>query len=84
MCLSDLHRGQTATVVQIPDDDLRMQLMRFGVTAGCLVRCHTKVPFGPVVVRYGGQEIAVGRRVAERIRVESGGEVTGDGPRGRG
>jgi Fe2+ transport system protein FeoA len=71
MCLSDLRRGQYATVTHIPDDSLRMQLLRFGITAGCKVRCHTKLPFGPVVLKYGGQEIAVGRRVARRVGIAS-------------
>ena len=69
MVLSDLRKGQSATVTQIPDDSLRMQLMRFGVTTGCRVRCHTKLPFGPVVLKYGGQEIAVGRQVARQVTI---------------
>ncbi|GAB4258193.1 MAG: ferrous iron transport protein A [Deferrisomatales bacterium] len=71
MSLNDLRRGQVVKVVHIPDDTVRVQLLRFGITPGSQVRCHTKVPFGPVVVKYGGQEIAVGRQVARGIRVES-------------
>lgn len=71
MCLSDLRRGQWAKVIQIPDEHLRVQMLRFGIAAGCRVRCHARLPFGPVVLKYGGQEIAVGRQVAETIRVES-------------
>ena len=70
MSLSDLRRGDSATVVDIPDEGLRMQLLRFGITAGCRVRCHARLPFGPVVLRYGGQEIAVGREVARRVAVD--------------
>lgn len=79
MCLNDLRRGESATVVNIPDDSLRMQLLRFGITSGCQVSCHTRVPFGPVVLRYGGQEIAVGREVARKVRVRAGdgGQVPG-------
>lgn len=69
MCLSDLRKGQSATVTNIPDDSLRIQLLRFGITAGCRVRCHTRLPFGPVVLKYGGQEIAVGREVARKVRI---------------
>jgi Fe2+ transport system protein FeoA len=71
MSLSDLRRGQSGTVLQIPDDELRVQLLRFGITAGCSVHCHTKIPFGPVILRYGGQEIALGRKVADQISIES-------------
>lgn len=70
MSLSELKRGDSATVVGIPDEGLRMQLLRFGITAGCRVQCHAKLPFGPVVVRYGGQEIAVGREVAKSVSVD--------------
>lgn len=74
MSLSELRRGDSATVVSILDEGLRMQLLRFGITAGCRVECHAKIPFGPVVVRYGGQEIAVGREVASRVAVAAGAE----------
>jgi EAL domain-containing protein (putative c-di-GMP-specific phosphodiesterase class I)/Fe2+ transport system protein FeoA len=60
MCLSDLRRGESATVTHIPDETLRMHLLRFGITSGCRVNCHARLPFGPLVLRYGGQEIAVG------------------------
>ncbi|PLX82312.1 MAG: ferrous iron transport protein A [Desulfuromonas sp.] len=69
MCLSDLRRGQAATVADISDETLRVQLLRFGITAGCRVHCHTKLPLGPVVLRYGGQEIALGREIARQVQV---------------
>ncbi|MBI5014010.1 MAG: ferrous iron transport protein A [Deltaproteobacteria bacterium] len=87
MCLSDLRRGDSATVTGIPDENLRMQLLRFGITSGCHVSCHARLPFGPVVLRYGGQEIAVGREVARSVSVECTGEAFGRrwrGGRGRG
>ncbi len=74
MCLSDLRRGQWARVEKISDDALRVQLLRFGITPGSRVCCHARLPFGPVVVKYGGQEIAVGRQVARGI------EVAGEAP----
>lgn len=69
MCLSDLRRGETARVLQIPDERLRIQLLRFGIAAGSEVCCQARLPFGPVVVRYGGQEVAMGRQVARAIEV---------------
>lgn len=72
MVLSELRKGQSATVTHIPDESLRIQLLRFGVTAGCRVRCHTKLPYGPVVLKYGGQEIAVGRQVARAVTIAAG------------
>lgn len=70
MCLSELRRGQRATVAHIPDENLRVQMLRFGITAGSQVRCHAKLPYGPVVLSYGGQEIALGREIARQIKVQ--------------
>ncbi|WP_432822100.1 FeoA family protein [Trichloromonas sp.] len=70
MCLSELRRGQAATVALIPDETLRAQLLRFGIATGSRVLCHAKLPFGPVVLRFGGQEIALGRQLAEQIKVQ--------------
>ncbi len=69
MCLSELKRGQTARVDNIADEHLRVQLLRFGIAAGCQVCCHARLWAGPVVLRYGGQEIALGREVAQQIQV---------------
>jgi Fe2+ transport system protein FeoA len=73
MCLSDMRRGEWARVTAIPDADLRVQLLRFGIADGCRVCCQAKLPFGPLVLRYGGQEIAVGRQLARAIQVEGEG-----------
>ena len=69
MSLNELRRGDRATVTSIPEESLRIQLLRFGITIGCSVQCHARVPCGPVVLRYGGQEIAVGRDVARGVGV---------------
>lgn len=69
MSLNDLRRGQTATIAAITDEMLRVQMLRFGLSQGTLVRCHVHIPFGPVVLQYGGQEIALGRDIARSIPV---------------
>ncbi len=69
MCLKDLRNGEEAIVEEIPDGAVRHQLLRFGVAPGAKIRCHVKLPFGPVVVRHGGQEIAVGKALASKLRV---------------
>ena len=69
MSISDLRRGQTATVTYISEEPLRVQLLRFGITSGCQVSCHTNIPFGPVVLKFGGQEIALGREIARQIEI---------------
>ena len=70
MCLSELKRGREARVNRIEDAGLRTQLLRFGIASGSLVRCLNRIPFGPIVLRYGGQELALGRDIARRIEIE--------------
>ena len=71
MSISDLRRGQFANINNIPDEQLRIQLLRFGIAAGSKVCCHTNMPFGPVVLKFGGQEIALGRKIAKQIEIDN-------------
>jgi Fe2+ transport system protein FeoA len=57
----------------ISDDCARAQAVRFGIGNGAHVSCVTKLPGGPVVLRSGRQEIAVGRGLASRITVSAPG-----------
>ena len=69
MSINDLRRGQSAVIGHINKEQLRVQLLRFGITAGCQICCHTNIPFGPVVLKYGKQEIALGRELARQINI---------------
>ena len=69
MTLAEAQRGQKLTISQIPDSIVRAQAIRFGITEGAEVECAEKLPAGPVIISKGRQEIAVGRRLAESIRV---------------
>ncbi len=71
MSLYELRRGQSATITNVPDENLRIQLLRFGIISGTQVRCHCKLPFGPVVLKYAGQEIALGREIACQVTVNA-------------
>jgi len=68
--LDCLSRGDWCRVLGIDDDRARGQAIRFGMGEGAMVSCVTKLPAGPVVLRSGRQEIAVGRQLAQRIRIE--------------
>ncbi|MEW6428873.1 MAG: ferrous iron transport protein A [Thermodesulfobacteriota bacterium] len=72
MCLTDVKRGETVTIISIDDDQVRTQFIRFGIGEGSSVRCLEKIPFGPFMLRHNRQEIAVGREVAEKIQVRGG------------
>ena len=52
---------------------LRVRLTQYGLFEGDLVRVLRAAPMrGPLLVEVNGREIALGRRVAEKILVEAG------------
>jgi Fe2+ transport system protein FeoA len=69
--------GQTLRVVEIDDPPARLQALRFGMAEGADIHCVMRIPAGPVVIRSGRQEIAIGRALARRIRVTSGSAEAG-------
>ena len=69
--LDTMSRGQCCRVLGIDDDRARGQALRFGMGEGAMLSCITKIPAGPLVMRSGRQEIAIGRDLARRIRIEA-------------
>jgi Fe2+ transport system protein FeoA len=70
MCTLDCAvRGEKLEIISVDDKDARVQALRFGVVEGANVECVTKIPAGPLVIKSGRQEIAVGRALAKRISV---------------
>ncbi len=67
--LSSVRKGELLEIVSVDDDHARVQAMRFGMSAGACVECITRIPAGPIVLKSGRQEIAVGRSLADRIQV---------------
>jgi len=61
--------GDELEILEVGDEHARMQALRFGMAEGACVTCVTRIPAGPLVVRSGRQEIAVGRHLAKQIRV---------------
>lgn len=64
-------KGEAIRIVSIGDAMSRMKAIRFGLSEGSVARCVTKVPGGPVVLKLGRQEIAIGRALAEQIEVHA-------------
>jgi Fe2+ transport system protein FeoA len=71
MTLDMVRRGDQVRILKIDDPQVRMQAIRFGIGEGADVRCSEKLPAGPIVLRRGRQEIAVGRSIARAISVEA-------------
>jgi len=71
MTLLDAKRGQSIRILEIADDRVRAQCIRFGIGEGTVVHSAETLPLGPVLVRHSNQEICLGRKLARRILVES-------------
>lgn len=67
--LSSAKKGDLFEIVSVDDQHARIQALRFGMSEGACVECVTRIPAGPIVVKSGRQEIAVGRSLAQRIQV---------------
>lgn len=68
MRLDEVKCGQAVRISAVEDAAVRLKLMRLGIAEGTLAVCAEKA-FGTVIVACGGQQIAVGRSVAKRVRV---------------
>jgi Fe2+ transport system protein FeoA len=68
MTLEQAKVGERLIVREIIDPEMRMKAI--GVMKGAEVTCTEKLPYGPVIISKGRQELAVGRRLARRIIVE--------------
>lgn len=68
--LSKIKRNKSFKFISIPNEQVRTQLIRFGIGEGSHAKCHQKLPFGPVVVKFQKQEIALGREIANEITIE--------------
>jgi len=67
--LDCVRKGDYLEIVSVDDEHARMQALRFGMSEGARVECVTRIPAGPLVLKSGRQEIAVGRSLAKRITV---------------
>ena len=67
--LDAIRSGEHIEILGVDDEHARIQALRFGMAEGACVQCITRIPAGPLVLRSGRQEIAVGRNLAKRIRV---------------
>jgi Fe2+ transport system protein FeoA len=72
--LADAKEGQWLIVAGTEAGEVTMQALRFGIEEGARIRVRKKIPGGPVIVARNQLEIAVGRQIAEAIRVVPGGE----------
>ena len=70
MTLLDARKGDTVRVVSVPPGVVGAQMLRLGISEGCEVTCVLRIFSGPMVVRQGTMELALGRSIASRIEVD--------------
>lgn len=68
--LDKAKKGQKIKITGIPNEQIRVKAICFGISEGAVVTCREVVPAGPVVVAKDKQEIAIGRSLAKVISVE--------------
>lgn len=68
--LEQAKAGDTLRIKRITDAETATNAMRLGVSEGEVLQVASKVPGGPVVIRRGAIEIALGRQLCRAIEVE--------------
>lgn len=69
MTLSDTSPAEQVELINIPDDEVRVRLLRLGFLDDP-VECCQQIRNGPVVLRHRGTEIALGKDLAQEIDVK--------------
>lgn len=70
MILTDCKKGDIIEILDIRDDWAREQVIRFGLVQGVRIVCQYNISGGPVVIKRGNQNIAIGYQVASKISVK--------------
>lgn len=71
LTLASCPTGQACRVAEIAEEGLRRRLEQLGLAPGkIVVKVGGQLFNGPVVVRIGSTELALGRGMAQRVRVE--------------
>ena len=71
MTLEQVKIGESIRITRINDPETATMAMRLGVSEGEVLQLASRVPGGPVVIRRGALEIALGRDLCRQIEVES-------------
>jgi len=67
--LDKAKKGNKITILSLPGDQAKIQLIRLGLTEGEELICVERLPGGTIVVQKNRQEIAIGYELAKKIKV---------------
>lgn len=68
--LSEVDTGDRFEIRNVPDGQVRAQLLRIGFLDG-VVTCTHHIRNGPVVLEADGTRMAIGASIADRIEIEA-------------
>jgi Fe2+ transport system protein FeoA len=69
--LDTLKKGENALIAEQLDPEDAINTMRIGLIPGQIVQVLAKIPGGPMVLRLGHAELAIGKDLSQRINVEA-------------
>ena len=67
--LHSVAKGSSLVIVDIPEGQSRMRLIRLGIVKGEPIKCLERLAGGTVVIEKGRQEVAIGATLAKTILV---------------
>ena len=67
--LDQASAGQPLRIVQLTDTTSAANATRLGLIEGAVLHCVATIPGGPVVIKLGGMELAIGRSLCQTILV---------------
>jgi Fe2+ transport system protein FeoA len=71
LTLDQARVGEDCFIGAINDPDTAMIAMRLGVSEGERVTVISRIPGGPVVIRQGERELALGRSLCQSIEIQA-------------
>jgi Fe2+ transport system protein FeoA len=74
--LDCVKKGNSCVIRRIPAGEIKAQAIRFNLTEGNTAVCQGIIPAGPIILKIGQQEVALGRNLARQIEVEEVGHET--------
>jgi Fe2+ transport system protein FeoA len=74
--LDRMKKGSSCVIRRIPAGEIKAQAIRFNLTEGNTAVCQGILPAGPIILKIGKQEVALGRNLARQIEVEEIGYET--------
>ncbi len=69
LTLDKVKKGKFLTILSLPGNDYKIQLIRLGLSEGESVKCIERLPGGTIVIQKNRQEIAIGYELARKIEI---------------